>query len=150
MKNVILTNEEVARIVANAQEGPNLADEIEPRAMSAWYDAERRLVMFELKNGCVFGFPPTDDAYRGLADATQAQLAQVEPDFGGEALHWEDMDADVSVPGLLFYLLNVKEWYTKWLDGTPVGAAENGKKPSSKRPRSSVRRPRQPAEHTGD
>jgi hypothetical protein len=34
------------------------ADRIEPRACAAKYDPERALVLVELRNGCVFGFPP--------------------------------------------------------------------------------------------
>ena len=91
---------------------------IEPRAVRAWYDRERALVMFELKNGCVFGFRPPHDRNWGLAGATPDQLARVEPDFSGEALHWEEIDADVSVPGLLLHLLNVKAWCAKWYEET--------------------------------
>jgi len=118
-------------------------ERIEPRAVKAWYDAERNLVMFELKNGCVFGFPPRGED--GLENATPEQLARVDPDFWkGEALHWEELDADISVPGLMFHLLNVKAWYAKWLGSatSPAKAAaarENGKKggrPRTKAPAS--------------
>jgi hypothetical protein len=131
MKNVILTDEEVEQILDRAQRGPDPDDEIEPRAVRAWYDAERNLVMFEMKNRCVFGFPPPEVPYWGLNEATPGQLAQVETE--GEVLHWEDIDADISVPGLLLHLLNVKAWYAKWLGGAKseakaAAARENGKK----------------------
>lgn len=69
------------------------------RAESARYDRATGRVMLELSNGFVFGFPP--GAVPGLARATADQLAQVELSPGGGALHWEALDADVSVPGLL-------------------------------------------------
>jgi hypothetical protein len=133
MKNVILTDEEVARILERAQRGPDPADEIEPRAVTAWYEAERNMVFFQMKNGCVFGFPPTLSAYWGLNGATPEQLAQVEPEEDGYGLHWEELDADIAVPGLLLHLLNVKAWYAKWLGGAKseakaAAARENGKK----------------------
>ena len=133
MKNVILTDEEVERILANAQRGPDPSDEIEPRAVRAWYDAERNLVMFEIKNGCVFGFPPPKDPYYRLEGGTLEQLTEVEPWDDGYALHWEELDADIAVPGLLLHLLNVKAWYAKWLGGAKseakaAAARENGKK----------------------
>ena len=129
----VLSDEEVARIIAASNREPDLADEIEPRAVRAWYDAERGFVMFEVKNGCVFGFPPLEGDYWGLKDATLEQLAAVEAIDDGEALHWEELDADISVPGLLLHLLNVKAWYAKWLGGAKseakaAAARENGKK----------------------
>ena len=132
MKNVILTDEEVERLVASAQHGPDLSDEIEPRAVNAWYDCERGLVMLQLKNGCVFGFPPPAAAYWGLQGATREQLAAVEAWDYGEALHWEEIDADISVPGLLLHLLNVKAWYAKWLGGAKRTEVKIAKEPSVK------------------
>lgn len=118
---------------AAARARTELADRIEPRAVRTWYDAREGLVMFELKNGCVFGFPPPEGDYWGLNRATPEQLAEVEPDEEGEVLHWEEIDADISVPGLLLHLLNVKAWYAKWLGGAKseakaAAARENGKK----------------------
>jgi len=150
MKNLILTDEEIAEIVARAHRGPDPYDEIEPRAVKAWYDADRNLVFFTLKNGCVFGFPPESDPWVGLEGATAAELAQVEPDLDGEALCWEAINADVSVPGLLLHLLNVKAWYAKWLGGAKTeakaaAARENGKKGG--RPRKDAAAPKQPRRH---
>ncbi|HET7464012.1 MAG TPA: DUF2442 domain-containing protein [Longimicrobium sp.] len=107
-------------------------ERVEPRAVSAWYDPERDLVMFQMKNGCVFGFPSRFG--EGLGNATPEQLAQVDATTNlGEALHWEELDADISVPGLMFHLLNVKAWYAKWLgsatsEAKAAAARENGKK----------------------
>jgi hypothetical protein len=131
--NRILTDEEVEQILARAQRGPDPSDEIEPRAVKAWYDAERGRVMFELKNGCVFGFPPPEDPYWELSEATPEQLAKVEVDFGGRHLLWDEIDAGIVIPGLLLHLLNVKAWYAKWLGGAKseakaAAARENGKK----------------------
>jgi hypothetical protein len=133
MKNVYLTDEEVARIIAESEREVDLDDEIEPRAVRSWYDAGRNLVMFEMKNGCVFGFPPPESKYYRLDGATPEQLAQVEPVEDGYGLHWEELDADIAVPGLLLRLLNVKAWYAKWLGGAKseakaAAARENGKK----------------------
>jgi hypothetical protein len=133
MKNIKLTDEEVERILEESARVIDLSDEIEPRAVRAWYDPERNLVMFEIKNGCVFGFPPPEDPYWELADATPDQLAKVEVGFGGRVLLWDEIDAGIVVPGLLLHLLNVKAWYAKWLGGAKseakaAAARENGKK----------------------
>jgi hypothetical protein len=85
---------------------------MEPRAVRAEYDAERGVVMIQLRSGCWFGFPPTADPY--LRDATPEQLVQVEVCWG-DGLHWEELDADISVPGLIFHQLDVPGWAPRWL-----------------------------------
>ena len=69
------------------------------RAVAVSYDRRTRRIMMELTSGFVFGFPAS--AIPALADATAAQLARVELSPGGSALHWEELDADLSVAGLL-------------------------------------------------
>lgn len=157
MKNVYLSDEEVARIIAESDREADLSDEIEPRAVTAWFDAAQNLVMFKLKNDCVFGFPPPESEYWGLSRATSEQLARIELWPGGEALHWEEIDADISVPGLLFDLLNVKAWYAKWLGGAKseakaAAARENGKKGGRprKQPAAPKRASRRKSAQAGD
>jgi hypothetical protein len=55
--------------------------------------------MVELTNGFVFGFP--SKAIPQLAKVKPSVLATVEVSPGGSALHWEALDVDLSVPGLL-------------------------------------------------
>jgi hypothetical protein len=55
--------------------------------------------MMELSSGIIFGFPAS--SIPALAKATPAQLVAVELSPGGGGLHWEQLDADLSVPGLL-------------------------------------------------
>jgi hypothetical protein len=69
------------------------------RARSASYDRRTGRVLIELTNGVLLGFPAS--AIPGLAPATPAQLARVTLSPGGSALRWEELDADVSIPGLL-------------------------------------------------
>lgn len=69
------------------------------RAISARYDAGTGRVMLELSSGFLFGFPAR--AIPALARATAAELAAVQLSPGGGALHWEGLDADLSIPGLL-------------------------------------------------
>ena len=69
------------------------------RAVSAAYDPRTGRVMMELTSGYVFGFPAA--AVPALARATPAELATVEVSPGGGGLHWEALDVDLSVPGLL-------------------------------------------------
>lgn len=138
-----LPEEERESEYAEAYARHRYEERVEPRAVRAWYDMERDLVMFQLKNGCVFGFPPRYG--QGLENATAEQVAKVEAAlWGGEALHWEELDADISVPGIMFDLLNVRGWYAKWLgsatsEAKAAAARENGKKggrPRTKAPAS--------------
>ena len=71
----------------------------EPRAAAARYDQRSGRVVVELANGCTFAFPP--QLAQGLEAATEEQLSQVEILGAGSGLHWEALDADLSVPGLL-------------------------------------------------
>lgn len=77
------------------------------RAVSVAYDRRTGRVMMELTNGFVFGFPAT--AIPLLAKATPAQIAQVTLSPGGSGLHWEELDIDLSVPGLLLSSLDRSE-----------------------------------------
>ncbi len=78
----------------------------EPRAASARYDRVAGRVMVELTNGCTFGFPAR--LAQGLETATDTQLAAVEILGAGYGLHWEELDVDLSIPGLTAGLLGTK------------------------------------------
>jgi len=65
----------------------------------------------ELSNGYLYGFPAT--SIPELAKASAKQLAAVEVSPGGSGLHWEELDADLSVTGLLMSALGRKEKLTE-------------------------------------
>lgn len=113
-----------------AQELSEHLDRTEPRAVHAEYDAERGVIMVQLRSGCWFGFPPGMGP--GLENGTPEQLAQVEVAWG-EGLHWEELDADISVPGLIFDLLDAPAWWARWIASRTsarkaAASRENGKK----------------------
>jgi hypothetical protein len=83
----------------------------EPRAVSARCDRALGRVVIELTNGCTFSFPPR--LAQGLENATEDQLAQVELLGAGYGLHWEALDADLSVPNLLAGLLGTKAYMAR-------------------------------------
>jgi hypothetical protein len=68
--------------------------------------------MVQVKSGPVFGFSPSGEP--DLRQATADQLAAVEVFPGGEGLHWEELDADISVPGLIWDLFGVEKWAAYW------------------------------------
>ena len=69
----------------------------EPVAVQAW--AEDRKIFIELHDGRTVSFPA--DRFRLLADASDQQLAGVQVEVGGYALRWEELDEDITVPGIL-------------------------------------------------
>jgi hypothetical protein len=94
-----------ARIDAAFARGKN-AMEVEPRAASARYDRPLDRVIVDLTNGCMFAFPP--GIAQGLEQATPDQLAQVEIIGLGYGLHWEGLDVDLSLPGLMAGIFGTK------------------------------------------
>jgi len=80
----------------------------EPRAKSARYVAARRQVVVELTNGCTFIFPA--DMGQGLAGASNKELADVKVMGKGYGLHWEKLDADLSIPALIVGIFGSKAW----------------------------------------
>ncbi len=83
----------------------------EPRAMAARYDRQLDRVIVDLTNGCTFAFPPR--AAQGLEQATAEQLEAVEVLGVGFGLHWEELDADLSVGGLLAGLFGTRAYMAR-------------------------------------
>ncbi len=99
-----------ARIDAAIERG-RTARLTEPRARAARYDGRLGRVIVELTNGCTFAFPPR--LAQGLEEATDEQLAEVEILGAGYGLHWEALDADLSIPGLLAGLFGTKAYMAR-------------------------------------
>jgi hypothetical protein len=70
-----------------------------PRARAAHYDRESRRLIIELTNGSTFAFDPR--LAQGLENAADEQLGCVQTSPAGFGLHWEELDVDLSVEGLL-------------------------------------------------
>lgn len=101
----------------------SLADE--PRAKTARYDRARGRVVVDLTNGCSFAFPAR--VAQGLDDATDAELAAVEILGAGYGLHWEKLDVDLSVPGLLAGIFGTKTYMDR-LRASRAGSATSARK----------------------
>jgi hypothetical protein len=93
-----MAEQTTAQIDAAFERG-KIARTAEPRAASARYDSLLGRVIVDLTNGCTFAFPPR--LAQGLESATDDQLSQIEILGAGYGLHWEALDADLSIPGLL-------------------------------------------------
>ena len=71
--------------------------DVEPAAIRAW--AEGRTIFVELTDGRIVGFPA--DRFRILKSATDEQLKDVTLRLNGFALRWEELDEDLTVPGVV-------------------------------------------------
>jgi len=70
---------------------------IEPAAIRAW--TEERMIFIELTDSRIIGFPA--DRFKRLKDAADDQLKKVKVRLNGFALRWEEIDEDITVPGIL-------------------------------------------------
>ncbi len=70
---------------------------LEPAAIRVW--TENRFIYVELTDGRIIGFPA--DRFKLLSRATNEQLAKVELRLNGFALRWEEIDEDITVPGIV-------------------------------------------------
>jgi hypothetical protein len=105
------TDEEVENELAQALEAERLAGETEPRAVAARYDRASGQFIINLNNGTTFIFPA--DLCQGLAGADPDLLAEVEITPSGAGLHWERLDNDFSIMGLMLGSFGGKTWMAK-------------------------------------
>lgn len=90
---------EILRQVPPARARDARARKAGQRAVTAQYDSASGRVMLVMTSGVLFGFPARSIA--ALARARDAELEAVTLSPGGGALHWEALDVDLSVPGLI-------------------------------------------------
>jgi hypothetical protein len=94
--------------IAAANERGRIVRETQPHAAAARYDAKSDRVIVDLTNGATFAFPPR--LVQGLNQATAEQLGEVEIIGAGHGLHWEALDVDYSVPGLVNGVFGTAKW----------------------------------------
>ncbi len=71
--------------------------EVEPAASRVW--VEKRMIFLELTDGRIVGFPSS--RFRRLANVSDTELSKVHLRLDGFALRWEDLDEDITVPGIV-------------------------------------------------
>ena len=69
----------------------------EPLAVRVW--VAERMVYLELTDGRIVGFPA--GRFERLKNASDEQLQKVTLELDGFALRWEELDEDITVPGVV-------------------------------------------------
>jgi Protein of unknown function (DUF2442) len=105
-----------------ARENGLASAKTEPRAAKAWYEDGR--IFIEFKDGTRLDFPVSQ--LQGLSSGTPAQLAAVEITPSGAGLHWEELDADLSVSNLVMGLFGSAVWMQEL--GRKGGSSTSDKK----------------------
>jgi hypothetical protein len=128
------TEEALAEEIAQAEAAAIAAKGNGPCAKAVKYNIKRDLIEIYLTNGSIFSFPP--HLAQGLGEATPEQLNNVWIDAAGLSIHWDSLDADFSVLGLIQGVFGSKSWMAelgrKGGQSSSVAkcqaARENGKK----------------------
>jgi hypothetical protein len=94
--------------IAAANARGRLITETQPHAAAARYDARSDRIIVDLTSGATFAFPPR--LVEGLAEASPADLAEIELLGNGYGLRWETLDVDYSVPGLVNGVFGTARW----------------------------------------
>jgi Protein of unknown function (DUF2442) len=123
-------NDDGAEMITRAERRGEGSLRDEPRARRARYDRGTGPIHVDLTNGCSFAFPARNA--QGLERASDAELAQVEILGLGPGLHWERLDVDLSVPGLLAGLFGTRAWMDRQR-AARAGAATSAAKAAAAR-----------------
>jgi hypothetical protein len=80
----------------------------EPQAQAVSYDRSTHRLIIDLKNGTTFLLPCV--LVQGLAEAAPGEIAQVKLGPRGASLHWENLDVDLSLAGLIAGIFGTRAW----------------------------------------
>jgi hypothetical protein len=94
--------------ISMAKAATQAADAVEPRAQSVHFDPEKNLIVIALKNGAFFSIPP--HLLQGLAGASPEDLADLWIEAGGRSVHWDRLDADFEIAGLVAGVFGTRQW----------------------------------------
>ena len=104
----LYTEAELRQQFKDAVQRGTEADRQDLRAVAASYDKRTKRLMIELANGVLVQIPAS--LVQGLAAASPQELATVTLSPQGTVLHWDTLDADFSVSGLLAGVFGTRAW----------------------------------------
>lgn len=103
---------------------------LQPRAVSARFDAHEGKIVVELSTGLTIAFRPRDA--QGLETARPAALKGIEISPSGFGLHFPQLDADLYLPALLEGFFGSRKWAAKRM-GARGGKATSEAKAAASR-----------------
>jgi len=109
--NNLISEEELDAQIVSAKAAAQEADTTESRAVSVRFDRSSELIVISLKNGAFFSFPPI--LAQGLGNATPEDLDDVWLDASGSSVHWDRLDADFNIAGLVAGIFGTKAWMSQ-------------------------------------
>ncbi|GAC1404493.1 MAG: DUF2442 domain-containing protein [Candidatus Velthaea sp.] len=89
-----------------AKQRANQRARIEPRAERVSYDEQRGLIVLKLRLGAILELPV--GSIRELRDAQPKQLQEVRAGFDGKTVTVDELDVDISIPGLVSALVGME------------------------------------------
>ena len=109
--NNLISEEELDAQIVNAKAAAQETDAKELRATSVRFDRSLGLIIISLKNGAFFSFPPT--LVEGLEKASFEDIDDVWLDASGSSVHWDRLDADFNIAGLVAGIFGTKAWMSQ-------------------------------------
>jgi hypothetical protein len=106
-----MSNPTKAQIQAAIARGNEVA-RTAPHASVVRFDVATRRIVVTLANGTELLVPV--HLLEGLAEATDDQIAEVELLGDGFGLHWESLDVDLTVPGLVMGIFGTAAWMARF------------------------------------
>ncbi len=111
MANIHCDDEELNLQIAQAIAAGELADRTEPRADRISYDEAQDAIVIYLKSDLFIGIPHR--LIQGLDRATSEELQDFWITSNGDAVHWDNLDASFSIPGLVSGIYGTQNWMTE-------------------------------------
>lgn len=104
---VVTTDDEIDAAIAQAK----IYEQYRPKAIAAAYRPKDDTLAIRLATGVEFAIPRS--LLQGLAEADPRDVAKVEIDDHGSSLHWESLDVDHYVPGLIDGIFGTRKWMSE-------------------------------------
>ena len=101
-------NKDLRDQIIRARERASVKEKTEPRAKSARFDSASRRVVVDLTNGLTISFPP--ELLQGLEEASREELSEIKVLPTGNALSWDRLDVQFSVPRLVHGVFGNRPW----------------------------------------
>ena len=135
---VVTTDAEIDEAIALASS----YEDYRPKAVKAAYRARTGKIVIDFATGVSLTIPRK--LLQGLENASPRDVAKVELEGYGSALHWEALDVDHYIPGLISGVLGSRKWMSELgkIGGT---SRSDAKKAAARKNGSKGGRPRKPS-----